>query len=102
MDTAGGTAAEETSPLPDDDGPVNESDALLSLSSTRQEAEEREEAEQAASIADLIAERLREQSAGLSIHNLTLFNDSVSFGGGFAVGGPRAGSGGLGAVRPIM
>ncbi|MBC9729377.1 hypothetical protein [Streptomyces sp. TRM68367] len=81
----------------DEDGPVNESDALLLLASGGQDAEERAEAERAASIADLIAARLREQTSGLSIRNLTVFNDSVSFSGGLAVGGARSRGGGKGA-----
>lgn len=97
------TASQEASPASIEEGPVNEADALLSLSSSRLEAEERAEAEQAASIADLITERLREQTSGLSIHNLTLFNDSVSFGGGFTAAGAPGRSGGLaaGGLVPI-
>lgn len=102
-DAPEGLPPNEALSAPDEDGPVNESDALRSLSPNRSEAEERAEAEQAASIADLIAERLREQTTGLRIHNLTLFNDAVSFGGGFAAGGVRDGPGGpaAGGLVPI-
>ncbi|WP_406446870.1 hypothetical protein OHB14_50245 [Streptomyces sp. NBC_01613] len=86
VDEVAGTRAGEAT---DGNGPVSETDALLSLVSDGQNAEERAEAAQAASIADLIAERLRDQTVSLSIGSLTLFNDSVSFGGGFAVGGAR-------------
>ncbi|OIK24717.1 hypothetical protein [Streptomyces malaysiense] len=93
-DSAGGPA------VPDGDGPVNETEALRLLTLGGQEAQERAEADHAASIADRIAERLREQAPGLSIHNLTLFNDTVSFRGGLAFGGAagRAGRAGSGLV----
>ncbi|MGM9439416.1 hypothetical protein ACTAF0_03650 [Streptomyces murinus] len=77
----------------DGDGPVNETEALRLLTPSGPDAEERAEADHAALIADRIAERLREQAPGLSIHNLTLFNDTVSFRGGLAFGGTPDGSG---------
>ncbi|MGY3678974.1 nSTAND3 domain-containing NTPase [Streptomyces sp. TE33382] len=81
--TAGGAA--------DEDGPVSESDALRSLTSGGEGEAERAEALRAGAIADRIAERLNADGAGTTIGTLALFNDSVSFGGAFNLGG-RGGS----------
>lgn len=72
---------------PDPDGPVSEADALRLLSGGAGDGPDRAEAARAAAIADLIAERLQGEASGLSIGTLTLFNDTVSFGGGMATGG---------------
>lgn len=89
--------AEETAPPParpgiEEDGPVSESDALRSLASGGEESgAERAEALRAGAIADRIAERLNGDASGARIGTLALFNESVTFGGGFnsgEVGGP--------------
>ncbi|WP_327672197.1 MULTISPECIES: hypothetical protein [unclassified Streptomyces] len=70
------------------DGPVDASDALASLTSgAGPDAAERSEAHRASAIADLIATRLNADASGTSIGTLALFNDSVSFGGGFHTAG---------------
>ncbi|MFB8348032.1 hypothetical protein [Streptomyces niveus] len=80
----------------DRDGPVSESDALRSLSEgTGHDETERSEALRAGAIADLIAQRLNSDASGTRIGTLALFNDTVSFGGGFNSGGAR----GPGAAR---
>ena len=72
------------------DGPVSESDALRSLTSDAgHDAAERSEARRASAIADLIAERLNSDASGTRIGTLALFNDTVSFGGGFHTGAAR-------------
>ncbi|MYW64132.1 hypothetical protein GTY65_08600 [Streptomyces sp. SID8379] len=72
------------------DGPVSETDALRSLvSGAGPDAAERSEAHRASAIADLIAARLNADASGTSIGTLALFNDSVSFGGGFHTAGSR-------------
>ncbi|MFE6891063.1 hypothetical protein [Streptomyces sp. NPDC057694] len=72
------------------DGPVSEQDALRSLAAgAGPDAAERSEAQRASAIADLIAARLGDDAAGTRIGTLALFNDSVSFGGGFHTGGGR-------------
>ncbi|MER5772406.1 hypothetical protein [Streptomyces sp. NPDC001985] len=84
-------------PPPDPDGPVGESDALASLArGGDDDRSERSEALRAGVIADLIAERLNADTAGTRIGTLALFNDTVSFGGGFSAGGGAraAGAGG--------
>ncbi|MHC0430652.1 NACHT domain-containing protein [Streptomyces sp. O3] len=78
------------------DGPVSEQDALRSLASDAgPDAAERSEAQRASAIADLIAARLNADASGTSIGTLALFNDTVSFGGGFhtASRGPAPGRG---------
>ncbi|MFF4156467.1 hypothetical protein [Streptomyces sp. NPDC001678] len=72
------------------DGPVSESDALRSLTSDAgHDAAERSEARRASAIADLIAARLNADASGTRIGTLALFNETVSFGGGFHTGDPR-------------
>ncbi|MFI1617155.1 hypothetical protein ACH4VT_09265 [Streptomyces lydicus] len=72
------------------DGPVSESDALRSLTSDAgHDAVERSEARQASAIADLISARLNADASGTRIGTLALFNETVSFGGGFHTGGTR-------------
>ncbi|GAA2321569.1 hypothetical protein OHT20_08925 [Streptomyces caniferus] len=73
------------------DGPVSESQALHSLvNGGGHDDTERSEAVRAGAIADLIAERLNADTAGTRIGTLALFNDSVSFGGGFITGSRSA------------
>ncbi|MFD0023856.1 hypothetical protein [Streptomyces sp. NPDC058382] len=70
------------------DGPVSESDALRSLTSdTGHDSAERSEARRASAIADLISTRLNADASGTRIGTLALFNETVSFGGGFHAGG---------------
>ncbi|MFF5456109.1 hypothetical protein ACFY40_33490 [Streptomyces sp. NPDC012950] len=85
------------------DGPVSESDALRSLQEgTAAEDAERSEALRAGAIADLIAQRLNADASGTRIGTLALFNDTVSFGGGFHSGGSvRPSRGGGGSVLPL-
>ncbi|MGW0538067.1 hypothetical protein [Streptomyces sp. NPDC003032] len=72
------------------DGPISESDALRSLTSDAgHDAAERSEARRASAIAELIAARLNADASGTRIGTLALFNDTVSFGGGFHTGGAR-------------
>jgi hypothetical protein len=91
-DTAS-SADESREPRPLDeerDGPVSESDALRSLASDAgHDAAERSEARRASAIADLIAARLNADTSGTRIGTLALFNETVSFGGGFHTGGTR-------------
>lgn len=79
------------SPLDEErDGPVSESDALRSLTSdSLHDTAERSEARRASAIADLIAARLNADASGTRIGTLALFNETVSFGGGFHTGGAR-------------
>ena len=88
---------EEPRPFDEDrDGPVSESDALRSLASgVGHDAAERSEARQASAIADLIAARLNADASGTSIGTLALFNETVSFGGGFNTRGAH----GTGSAR---
>jgi hypothetical protein len=83
----------KTEPRPFDeerDGPISENDALRTLASAAgPDAAERSEAQRASAIADLIAARLNADAAGTSIGTLALFNDTVSFGGGFHAAGTR-------------
>ncbi|GGN73326.1 hypothetical protein GCM10011579_051380 [Streptomyces albiflavescens] len=80
----------------DGDGPVSESDALQSLADGGgPDASERSEAIRAGAIADMIAERLNSDTVGTRIGTLALFNETVSFGGGFHTGGVRT------PARPI-
>lgn len=84
------------------DGPVSESDALQSLADGGgQDEAERTEALRAGAIADLIAERLNADASGTRIGTLALFNDSVSFGGGFHTDGRRAPAPSAGAVGTL-
>ncbi|MFG2648346.1 hypothetical protein [Streptomyces sp. NPDC048436] len=84
------------------DGPVSESDALKSLAEGGgQDEAERSEALRAGAIADLIAERLNADASGTRIGTLALFNDSVSFGGGFHTDGRRASAQLGGAVGTV-
>ncbi|MFE9859746.1 hypothetical protein [Streptomyces sp. NPDC005780] len=86
----------------DEDGPVSESDALRTLAAGGGENEaERTEALRAGAIADLIAERLNADSSGTRIGTLALFNDSVSFGGGFNSSGGPGPSARLGATDAV-
>lgn len=69
------------------DGPVSESTALQTLvAGGGPDEAERSEAARASAIADMIAERLNSDAAGTRIGTLALFNDTVSFGGGFHTG----------------
>ncbi|MEU3375283.1 hypothetical protein ABZ734_33215 [Streptomyces sp. NPDC006660] len=80
------------------DGPVSESDALRNLTESTSDADaERSDALRAGAIADLIAQRLNDDASGTRIGTLALFNETVSFGGGFNTtgGGRRAGARGL-------
>ena len=78
------------------DGPVSESDALRNLTESTSDADaERSDALRAGAIADLIAQRLNDDASGTRIGTLALFNETVSFGGGFNprvadAGRPRA------------
>ncbi|MGW0661053.1 hypothetical protein [Streptodolium elevatio] len=82
--------ADPRPPNDESDGPVSESDALRSLASgAGADADERSEAQQASALADLIAARLNADASGTRIGTLALFNDTVSFGGGFHTGGAR-------------
>ncbi|MFJ3493480.1 hypothetical protein ACIPPJ_07750 [Streptomyces sp. NPDC086091] len=85
-------------PVDEREGPVSERDALLSLTEGDGHGgdAERSEALRAGAIADAIARRLKEDASGTRIGTLALFNDTVSFGGGFHAGGARGG----GARRP--
>lgn len=84
-------APPDLGPHEDRDGPVSESDALRSLTEGAGHDEaERSEALRAGAIADLIAQRLNSDASGTRIGTLALFNDTVSFGGGFNSGGARA------------
>jgi hypothetical protein len=86
----GTTKPPGTDSTADEDGPVSESDALRSLAAGGSESEaERAEALSAGAIADRIAERLNADASGTRIGTLALFNDTVSFGGGFNSGGGR-------------
>ncbi|RMI41439.1 hypothetical protein [Streptomyces triticirhizae] len=92
-------------PPDDEDGPVDVAAALRGLAGGGgADDEERSEAARAGALADRIVEQLRSETAGTRIGTLALFNDSVSFGGGFRVGGADEGRGGpvrgaLAAVR---
>ncbi|MFE5654659.1 hypothetical protein ACFQ9H_00455 [Streptomyces sp. NPDC056517] len=90
---------------PEQDGPVSESDALRSLKEgSAADDAERSEAQRAGAIADLIAQRLNADASGTRIGTLALFNDTVSFGGGFNAGGERharAAHRGGGSVLPL-
>ncbi|WP_369147189.1 hypothetical protein [Streptomyces sp. R44] len=88
---------------PEQDGPVSESDALRSLAEgSGTDDPERSEAQRAGAIADLIAQRLSADASGTRIGTLALFNDTVSFGGGFHTDGGRGatrhGSGSVSAL----
>ncbi|AXE80735.1 hypothetical protein [Streptomyces atratus] len=87
----------------DEDGPISESDALRSLAAGGGESQaERAEALRAGAIADLIAERLNADASGTRIGTLALFNDSVSFGGGFNTNGGSGPSARLGATDAVL
>ncbi|MFC7987288.1 hypothetical protein [Streptomyces sp. NPDC057336] len=82
------------------DGPVSEQDALrLLVDGSGRDDAERHEALRAGALADEIARRLNADASGTRIGTLALFNDSVTFGGGFHPGGTRAGASGP-AVAP--
>ncbi|MGI5199732.1 hypothetical protein ACQEVY_39880 [Streptomyces sp. CA-288835] len=85
-------ATPERRPLAEEqDGPVSESDALRSLTEGGGHDEaERSEALRAGAIADLIAQRLNADASGTRIGTLALFNETVSFGGGFHTGDAHA------------
>ncbi|MET9732520.1 hypothetical protein ABZZ79_18285 [Streptomyces sp. NPDC006458] len=79
----------------DHDGPVSEQDALRALASgAGRDDAERSEALRAGALADEIARRLNADASGTRIGTLALFNDSVSFGGGF-----HSGDAGRGTAR---
>ncbi|MFD3675630.1 hypothetical protein [Streptomyces sp. NPDC058613] len=82
----------------DSDGPVSASDALRSLAAGGEGDAERVEALRAGVIADRIAERLNADASGTRIGTLALFNDTVSFGGGFHTAGGRGPSDPLGTT----
>ncbi|GAA3569866.1 hypothetical protein GCM10022419_058450 [Nonomuraea rosea] len=71
----------------DDGGPLSEQDALQALRGKGEDEPERAEAARAAAIAARVMERLNDDSHGMRIGTLALFNDKVDFGGGFSVGG---------------
>ncbi|MGA5196662.1 hypothetical protein [Streptomyces exfoliatus] len=87
------------------DGPISESDALRSLTEgSASDDADRSEARKAGAIADLIAQRLNADASGTRIGTLALFNDTVSFGGGFHAGGgrrDRSAHPGSGSVLPL-
>ncbi|MGW1934171.1 hypothetical protein ACWCPG_33545, partial [Streptomyces sp. NPDC001919] len=75
---------------PEQDGPVSADAAMRSLQEgTAADDAERSDAQRAGAIADLIARRLNDDASGTRIGTLALFNDTVSFGGGFNAGGER-------------
>ncbi|MEV0613655.1 hypothetical protein AB0I81_10060 [Nonomuraea sp. NPDC050404] len=74
----------------DDGGPVSEQDGLQALwgkGNDEAERAERAEAARAAAIAARVMEQLSDDSRGMRINTLALFNDKVDFGGGFSIGG---------------
>lgn len=84
------------------DGPVSEKDALRSLVEGGGHADaERTEALRAGALADEIARRLNADASGTRIGTLALFNETVSFGGGFHTGGARAGGPRTGGVSVL-
>ncbi|NUK48750.1 hypothetical protein HRW14_00190 [Streptomyces lunaelactis] len=86
----GETPVEQRPAGEEHDGPVSESDALRSLAQgAGRDEDERSESLRAGAIADLIAQRLNADASGTRIGTLALFNDSVSFGGGFHTDGRR-------------
>ncbi|MFF5425678.1 MULTISPECIES: hypothetical protein [unclassified Streptomyces] len=90
----------------DQDGPVSSTDALRSLAGGgATDDPERSEAQRAGAIADLVAQRLSADASGTRIGTLALFNDTVSFGGGFHTDGggrPRGRAAtGEGSVLPL-
>lgn len=102
-DRDGGAAVDEPrTPVDERDGPVSEQDALRSLvGGGGHEDPERKEALRAGAIADEIARRLNADASGTRIGTLALFNETVSFGGGFHAGGarrPEPGPGGASVV----
>ncbi|MEU6271794.1 hypothetical protein ABZ871_05120 [Streptomyces populi] len=81
---------EPRTPVDERDGPVSERDALRALTEGGDhEDPERSEALRAGAIADGIARRLSADASGTRIGTLALFNETVSFGGGFHPGGTR-------------
>ncbi|MFD3612831.1 hypothetical protein ACFWXA_33130 [Streptomyces atroolivaceus] len=101
-DPKGRTTSSSTDGTAEEDGPVSESDALKSLASGGGESEAgRTEAIRAGAIADRIAERLNADASGTRIGTLALFNDTVSFGGGFNTEGGRAASARLSATGTV-
>lgn len=84
------------------DGPVSEKDALRSLVEGGGHADaERTEALRAGALADEIARRLNADASGTRIGTLALFNETVSFGGGFHTGGTRPGAPRSGGVSEL-
>ncbi|MDH6491990.1 hypothetical protein [Streptomyces sp. SAI-127] len=84
------------------DGPVSEKDALRSLVEGGGHADaERTEALRAGALADEIARRLNADASGTRIGTLALFNETVSFGGGFHTGGARTGGARPGGVSVL-
>lgn len=69
----------------DDDGPVTEKEALQALSRGGGDEAERAAFAQISAIVERLAERLHDDPSGLRVGTLALFNDTVSFGGGFNV-----------------
>ncbi|MFG2842830.1 hypothetical protein ACGF12_06590 [Kitasatospora sp. NPDC048296] len=96
-ETAGDAATEKDRTPPEraeeGEGPLNEADALVALSKGADDPQEWADAARAAQIADLIAHRLRDDPSGLRIGTLALFQDTVSFGGGFNAHGRAAADG---------
>ncbi|MFH8380900.1 hypothetical protein ACH4E7_08150 [Kitasatospora sp. NPDC018058] len=90
-----GDAVAEKEPAPsgtaeEGEGPLNEAAALVALSKGADDPQEWADTARAAQIADLIAHRLRDDPSGLRIGTLALFQDTVSFGGGFNAHGRTA------------
>ncbi|MFV0127178.1 hypothetical protein ACLGI4_05605 [Streptomyces sp. HMX112] len=82
----------------DHDGPVSETEALRSLADGGgRDESERSDALRVGAIADAIAQRLNADASGTRIGTLALFNDAVSFGGGFHTGGSGRGDRAAGA-----
>ncbi|WBP89271.1 hypothetical protein [Kitasatospora cathayae] len=108
-----GDATAEKHPAPsgtadEGEGPLNEAAALVALSKGADDPQEWADAARVAQIADLIAHRLRDDPSGLRIGTLALFQDTVSFGGGFNVHGhaaertgvPASAGGSLARIEP--
>ncbi|MGX1268566.1 hypothetical protein [Streptomyces phaeoluteigriseus] len=102
-DKDGRTGVDEPrTPVDERDGPVSEQDALRSLTEGGgHEDPERSEALRAGAIADEIARRLNADASGTRIGTLALFNETVSFGGGFHTGGARRAEPGPGGASVV-
>ncbi|WP_052422361.1 hypothetical protein [Nonomuraea candida] len=90
-EAAGAEPPPQTEQDKDDDkndgGPLSEQDALQALRGKGEDEAERAEAARLASIAASFMEQLTDDSRGMRIGTVALFNDKVDFGGGFNIGG---------------